>query len=72
MTKEQKNTLLSVSDSLSSEDESEDDDDILTSIPVTRNRKQKDDNQQLSRKASVDDIPGEAKAVLLTLSQFFF
>ncbi|CAF4924085.1 unnamed protein product [Rotaria sp. Silwood1] len=51
------------------EDDSEDDEDILISIPIIRNRKQKDDNQQLSAKASVDDIPGEAKAVLLTLSQ---
>ncbi|CAF4186354.1 unnamed protein product, partial [Rotaria sordida] len=70
VTKEQKNTLSSISDILSSADESEDDEDILISIPVTRNRKQKDDNQQLSAKASVDDIPGEAKAVLLTLSQY--
>ncbi|CAF4884479.1 unnamed protein product, partial [Rotaria sp. Silwood1] len=69
VTKEQKNTLSSISDFLSSEDDSEDDEDILISIPVIRNRKQKDDNQQLSAKASVDDIPGEAKAVLLTLSQ---
>ncbi|CAF4272442.1 unnamed protein product, partial [Rotaria sordida] len=68
--KEQKNTLSSISDILSSEDEFEDDEDVLISIPVTRNRKQKDDNQQLSAKASVDDIPGEAKAVLLTLSQY--
>ncbi|CAF3805095.1 unnamed protein product, partial [Rotaria sp. Silwood1] len=52
------------------EDDSEDDEDILISIPIIRNRKQKDDNQQLSAKASVDDIPGEAKAVLLTLSQY--
>ncbi|CAF4793878.1 unnamed protein product [Rotaria sp. Silwood1] len=70
VTKEQKNTLSSISDFLSSEDDSEDDEDILISIPVIRNRKQKDDNQQLSAKASVDDIPGEAKAVLLTLSQY--
>ncbi|CAF4047697.1 unnamed protein product, partial [Rotaria sordida] len=68
--KEQKNTLSSISDILSNEDEFEDDEDVLISIPVTRNRKKKDDNQQLSAKASVDDIPNEAKAVLLTLSQY--
>ncbi|CAF3309103.1 unnamed protein product, partial [Rotaria sp. Silwood2] len=74
VTKEQKDSVPSINDILSSEEESEDDEDLSTSIPVIRRRKQnllklKGDNQQLLPKVSIDNISGEAKAVLIALPQ---
>jgi hypothetical protein len=70
-----KDAVTTINDALSSEESSEDDEEYVPpSLLIVRKRKTKisktrNDNQQLLRKVSIDDIPGEAKTVLSTLKQ---
>jgi len=70
-----KDAVTTINDALSSEESSEDDEEYVPpSLPIVRKRKANiskstENNQQLLRKISIDDIPGEAKNVLSTLKQ---
>jgi hypothetical protein len=70
-----KDAVTTINDALSCEESSEDDEEYVPpSLPIVRKRKSNiststKNNQQLLRKVSIDDVPGEAKDVLSTLKQ---